>query len=84
MTIGAPGPVTEMAPPQVHMHFDWMVAAGVPATVTIGDGGAHGAAMTGRHGIGVSTPEAAAVADATAGFVGVVHMPKGGMFTIGF
>jgi hypothetical protein len=35
------------------------------------------------HGIGVSTPKAAAVADATSGLLGVVHIPKGMMFSIG-
>ena len=34
-------------------------------------------------GIGVNTPKAAAVAAATAGFAGDMHIPKGGMFTIG-
>jgi hypothetical protein len=34
-------------------------------------------------GMGVNTPKAAAVADATAGFVGVVHMPNGMMLTMG-
>jgi hypothetical protein len=36
------------------------------------------------HGIGVSTPNAAAVAAATAGFVGVMHIPKGWTLTIGW
>ena len=34
-------------------------------------------------GIGVNTPEAAAVADATVGLLGVVHMPNGMMFFMG-
>jgi hypothetical protein len=34
-------------------------------------------------GIGVSTPNAAAVAAATAGFAGDMHMPNGMMFTKG-
>jgi len=45
--------------------------------VTQGDG------VTGTHGIGVSTPNAADVVAATAGFAGLVHIPKGIMFTIG-
>jgi hypothetical protein len=35
------------------------------------------------HGMGVSTPKAAAVAAATEGFAGDMHMPKGMMFTKG-
>jgi hypothetical protein len=35
------------------------------------------------HGIGVSTPKAAAVAAATVGFAGDEHIPKGGIFIIG-
>jgi len=37
----------------------------------------------GTQGIGVSTPRAAAVAAATAGLAGDVHMPKGDTFVIG-
>jgi len=39
--------------------------------------------MTGIQGMGVNTPEAAAVADATVGFAKDEHMPKGIIFTIG-
>jgi hypothetical protein len=44
--------------------------------------GVHGV-VTGTQGIGVSTPNAAAVAAATVGFARLVHMPNGAMFTIG-
>ena len=36
------------------------------------------------HGWGVSTPNAAAVAAATCGFLGEEHMPNGARFAIGF
>ena len=39
--------------------------------------------VTGTQGIGVSTPDAAAVADATAGLEGVMHMPNDMMLTKG-
>lgn len=39
--------------------------------------------VAGRHGMGVSTPMAAAVAAATCGLDIEVHMPNGAMFTIG-
>lgn len=48
-----------------------------------GEPGDHGADITGIHGIGVSTPRAAAVADATAGFAGFEHNPNGIIFTNG-
>lgn len=59
------------------------LSAGIPPTSAVGDGGAQGATVTGTQGIGVRTPSAAAVAEATVGFESVVHMPKGGMFAIG-
>ena len=51
--------------------------------MTVGDPGAHGAAVTGTQGMGVSTPSAAAVAAATVGFEGELHIPNGGIFAIG-
>ena len=72
-----------MTPPQLHMHFDEFESAGAVPTITVGEPGTQGAAVTGMHGIGVSTPMAAAVAAATWGFDGDVHMPNGGMFSIG-
>ena len=42
-----------------------------------------GAAVAGTQGMGVSTPKAAAVAEATTGFARDRHMPKVGMFTKG-
>jgi hypothetical protein len=50
---------------------------------TVGAPGTHGAGSTGTHGIGVNTPSAAAVAAATVGLEGVVHIPNGGTFNIG-
>ena len=50
---------------------------------TVGEPGIHGAGMTGVQGIGVKTPRAAAVADATAGLAIELHTPKGRMFTNG-
>ncbi len=43
----------------------------------------HGEVITGMQGIGVRTPIAAAVAVATIGFVMVVHIPKGLIFSKG-
>jgi hypothetical protein len=50
---------------------------------TVGDPGAHGAGIIGTQGIGVKTPNAAAVAAATVGFAAELHTPNGGTLTIG-
>ena len=57
--------VTETTPPQLHMHL-----------LELFSPGAQGAAHAGIHGMGVSTPIAAAVALATVGFAGLLHIPK--------
>lgn len=60
-----------------------LLRAGMLPIITVADPGAHGAGITGTQGIGVKTPKAAAVAEATSGFAMELHIPKGGMFTIG-
>ena len=61
-----PGKLTEMFPPQAHMHLPLSKSAGIMHTFSCPPG-AQGAVMTGMQGIGVSTPQAAAVAAATWG-----------------
>jgi hypothetical protein len=58
-------------------------SAGMFLTSTVGEPGTHGATVFGIHGIGVKTPIAAAVADATVGLANDIHVPKGSMFIIG-
>src|SRR5215211_4363566 len=65
------------------MHIDESVSAGAVPQMTVGEPGAHGATGTGMHGIGVSTPSAAAVAAATIGLASEVHIPNGRMLTSG-
>src|ERR1043166_6840715 len=65
------------------MHLQPSCRAGLPPTTMVAEPGAQGAGMTGTHGCGVRTPEAAAVAAATAGFEALEHIPKGGMFLMG-
>ncbi len=67
----------------MHMQVWVLSNAGMFPISTVGAPGTQGEAVTGIHGIGVNTPDAAAVADATVGFDGVMHMPNGMMFTIG-
>lgn len=72
-----------MTPPQLHMSLEVLLSAGMLAIKTVGEPGAHGAAVTGMQGMGVSTPNAAAVAAATIGFAMLLHMPNGGTLTMG-
>src|SRR6201987_1598876 len=67
------------------MHIRVLVLSnvGFPPSITVGARGPQGDVVTGMHGIGVSTPNAAAVAAATAGFAGDMHMPNGMIFTSG-
>lgn len=65
------------------MHLLVSFRAGMLAMSTVGEPGAHGAGMTGTHGAGVGTPRAADVVAITAGFVGALHILKGGIFTTG-
>lgn len=53
-----------------------LFSAGFEHISTVGDPAAHGAAHAGMHGIGVSTPIAAAVAAATVGLAGLLHIPN--------
>jgi len=51
--------------------------------MTVGAPGIHGATVAGTQGMGVNTPSAAAVADATTGFAIDEHAPKVGIFAKG-
>lgn len=83
MTLNCPGTATLITPPYAHAHLALLSNAGIRATSTLGDGGTHGAGSTGVQGIGVRTPSAAAVADATAGFSRLEHTPNGAMLRNG-
>ena len=83
MVVVCAGLVIEITPPQLQLHMEELFNAGWPPSITVGAPGDQGAAVTGMQGIGVNTPNAAAVAEATVGFEGDMHMPKGGMFTVG-
>ena len=70
-------------PAHIHMHVDVLSSMGCWPSKTVGAPGIHGELVAGKHGIGVSTPNAAAVAAATVGFTGDMHIPKGKIFTVG-
>lgn len=78
-----PGKVTLIIPPQAQLHRAPEQTAGVPPIRVVAVGGSHGPTGTGTHGIGVSTPKAAAVAAATVGLDRLVHIPKGGILSSG-
>jgi hypothetical protein len=72
-----------ITPPHAQLHMHVAVSAGAPLICTVGDPGDHGDEVTGMHGCGVSTPNAADVAAATWGLDNVMHIPNGMMLTIG-
>ena len=78
-----PGLDNCITPAYAHITFDTDVNAGLPAISTFTFPGVQGAGITGIQGIGVKTPNAAAVADATVGFAILLHIPKGIIFFIG-
>ncbi len=72
-----------ITPPKLHMHLETLSSAGLFPINTVGAPTTHGDAVAGIQGMGVNTPMAAAVAAATVGLEGELHMPNGMMFTIG-
>ena len=82
-TVNSPGITKVMTPAHMHMFIDVLSSVGMLPSSTFGAPGTHGAVVAGMQGIGVSTPMAAAVAAATIGFAGDMHMPNGMIFTRG-
>jgi len=72
-----------ISPAHVHISIDSLSRAGWPPRMTVAAPGVHGPGVTGMQGMGVKTPNAAAVADATSGFAMDMHIPKDGMFVMG-
>ena len=66
----------EMTPPYAHISLLLLFSSGLLHTSTVGAPGTHGAGVTGAQGLGVNTPDAAAVAAATVGLDRLEHMPK--------
>lgn len=69
--------------PKAQARTEVLFNAGMLPSSTVGDPGIQGAGVAGVQGTGVGTPIAAAVADTKAGLVGDMHIPKGGMLTMG-
>ena len=77
-------PATEIVivPAHRQVQVSLFSSAGRRPIVTMSEPGIQGAWMLGTHGIGVSTPLAADVADATVGLLSDWHVPNVGMFVI--
>src|ERR1700733_9392840 len=82
-TVSSPASLKVMTPPQMHISCETLSSEGKFTNSKVGAPATQGAGVAGMHGIGVSTPRAAAVAAATVGLEGDVHMPKGMIFVIG-
>ncbi len=78
-----PGCWNLMSPPQIQVRHEVSFSAGNITSGTVGAPVTQGAGVFGTQGIGVSTPEAAAVADAVAGKAAELQTPNGGMFAMG-
>jgi hypothetical protein len=78
-----PGIVTVMTPPHAHTQVLGEVSTGRPPISVRVATGIHEPVGFGTHGMGVSTPSAAAVADATVGLASELHIANGGMFASG-
>ena len=72
-----------MVPAQVQKALLSDMRIGIFASRTLGLVGVHGAGTTGTQGMGVNTPNAAAVALATAGLAIDWHIPNGRILTKG-
>jgi hypothetical protein len=83
LVVTCPGKPIVITPPHVHMQVEVLFSAGMPPIMQVAEPGVHGEVVTGTQGMGVSTPRAAAVAEATAGLAMDMHMPKVGIFVMG-
>src|SRR6516225_9623207 len=82
-TVNSPGVVNVMTPAQMHISWEVLSSVGILPSSTVGAPGTQGAGVFGMQGMGVKTPRAAAVADATVGLARDMHMPKGMMLVRG-
>jgi len=83
ITVNSPGVTKVMTPAHMHINIDVLSSAGMLPSSTVGAPGTHGETVAGIQGMGVRTPIAAAVAAATMGFAGDMHMPNGMILTNG-
>src|SRR5277367_3787016 len=77
IVVVCPGSVMVITPAHMHVHIEMLLSATLLEMPTGIDPGVQGDDVAGMHGCGVSTPIAAAVAAATCGLAGLMHMPNG-------
>ena len=82
-SVACPGEVNLISPPHTQFRQAVSFSAGKYEVGTVGAPTTQGAGVFGIHGIGVSVPMAADVADAVAGKASDMQVPKGGMFAMG-
>jgi hypothetical protein len=82
-SVAWPGFTNVMTPPQIQFNVEMLSSAGALHNKTVGAPATQGAGVAGTQGIGVNTPIAAAVAAATVGLAGDMHIPNGRMFVSG-
>jgi len=75
-----PGFTIVITPPHIHINVDELFIAGKLLTKTVGEPGAHGVSVRGTHGAGANITGGGLI---VAGFAGLLHIPNGGMFTLG-
>ena len=83
ITVNSPGVTNVITPAHMHINVEMLSRVGISPSNTVGAPGTQGETVAGMHGIGVRTPMAAAVAAATIGFAGDMHMPNGMILTSG-
>ncbi len=69
-----------ITPAQLHMHLEASFKAGILAITFVGTPGTQGAEVTGVQGAGVKITGGGRL---VAGLATELHIPKGGMFTMG-
>jgi len=83
ITVNSFGVIKVITLAYMHISIEVLSSVGMLPNITVGAPGTHGETVAGMHGMGVSTPNAAAVAAATIGLAGDIHMPNGMMLTRG-
>jgi hypothetical protein len=83
MVCVCPGKEIVITPPNTQLQIEGLSSVTSLVLLTVIPPGLQGLGVLGTQGIGVSTPMAAEVAEATVGLAIDMQVPKGMMFTIG-
>ena len=84
ISLNCTGAVTWITPAQMQFSVHVLSSEGWRPLRTVAAPGTHGVMVMGRHGCGVSTPDAAEVAAATMGLSRLMHRPNGVIMTMGW